>query len=80
MEATPSTPFKMPEPDLLLELLIIALDAPAQFGALDEIAEAGLFGQGGEPVFGWLLLTLRPLDQQPFFGRVLATPRRNVNT
>ena len=29
VEATPSAPFEMPEPDLLLQLLIIALDAPA---------------------------------------------------
>ena len=29
VEATPSPPFEMPEPDLLLQFLIIALDAPA---------------------------------------------------
>jgi hypothetical protein len=29
MEATPPASFIVPEPDLLLELLIIALDAPA---------------------------------------------------
>ncbi len=29
VEATPSSPFEMPEADLLLQLLIIALDAPA---------------------------------------------------
>jgi hypothetical protein len=32
VEAAPSSPFNMAEPDLLLELLVIALDAPAQFG------------------------------------------------
>jgi hypothetical protein len=29
MKAGPAPPFKMPEPDILLEFLIIALDAPA---------------------------------------------------
>jgi hypothetical protein len=33
VEATPPPPFKMPEPDLLFEILIIALDTPAQLGA-----------------------------------------------
>jgi hypothetical protein len=35
MEATPSAAFEMPEADLLLELLIVALDAPAQLGNVD---------------------------------------------
>jgi hypothetical protein len=32
VEATPTSPFEMTEPDLLFEILIIALDAPAQLG------------------------------------------------
>jgi len=40
MESAPSAPFKVPKPDLLLELLIIALDAPAQLGGVDQIAVA----------------------------------------
>jgi hypothetical protein len=43
VEATPSAPFKMPEPDLLLEFLIIALDTPAQLGGIDQIAERNAF-------------------------------------
>jgi hypothetical protein len=39
MEATRPTPFKMSEPDLLLELLIVAFDAPAQLGGVDQPAE-----------------------------------------
>jgi len=35
VEATPSPPFEMPEPDLLLKLVIIALDAPAELGEID---------------------------------------------
>ena len=39
MEAAPSAAFEMPEPDLLLELLIVALDAPAQLGHVHQRAE-----------------------------------------
>jgi hypothetical protein len=42
-EATPPAPFKMPQPDLLLEFLIIALDAPAQLDGVDQIAERDVF-------------------------------------
>ena len=37
MEATPAAPFVVTEPDLLLEVLIVALDAPAQLGQIDEL-------------------------------------------
>ena len=36
MEATPAAPFVVAKPDLLLEVLIVALDAPAQLGQIDE--------------------------------------------
>jgi hypothetical protein len=73
VEATPPPPFKMPEPDLLFELLIIALDTPAQLGGIDQVAEWDVFRQGREPIFGWRVLALRPLDQQPFFGGLART-------
>src|SRR5260221_2862387 len=68
MEAAPATAFVMPETKLLFEVLIVALDAPAQLGEIDEAREADVLGQGGEPVLGRLRLRLRPLDQQPLFG------------
>ena len=67
MEAAPSAPFKMPKPHFLLEVLIVAFDAPAQLGQIDQAAEGDLFRTCGEPVFDWLVLAFRPLDQQPFF-------------
>src|SRR5450631_3471296 len=57
----------MSEPDLLLELLIVALDAPAQLGHLDQLVETDVLGKGREPVFGGFLLAFGPLDQQPLF-------------
>ena len=67
MEAPPSASFKIPEPDLLLKFLIIALDAPAQFGSIDPVPGCDVFRKSGEPVFGWLVFTLGPLNQQPLF-------------
>src|SRR5207237_8669896 len=74
MEATPAAPFVVTEPDLLLEFLIVALDAPAQLGQIDELREADVLRQRGEPVFGWLCFALRPFDQQPL-GRQLLGDR-----
>src|SRR5271154_7032212 len=67
VKAAPSAPFVMAEADLLLELLIVTLDAPAQLGEIDQRPEGDVLGKGREPVFGRLFLVLGPLDQQPFF-------------
>src|SRR3979490_558869 len=74
MEATPAAPFVVTEPDLLLELLIVALDAPAQLGQIDELREADVLRQRGEPVFGWLCFALRAFDQQPLRRQLLGDP------
>src|SRR5450759_4926258 len=67
VEAAPSSPLEMPKPDLLLELLIIAFNAPAQLGQVDQRPECDVLGKSRKPVFGWFVLALRPLDQQPLF-------------
>ena len=81
MESAPPTPFEMPEPDLLLEFLIVAFDAPAQLGDVDQTMEGDAFGKGREPIFGRLFLFLGPLDQQPFFrsalGEIVITMRNS---
>ena len=83
VKTTPSAPLEVAEPDLLLELLIIALDAPAQFGEVDEVAEGDIVWQSREPVFGRLILALGPFDQQPFFCPRFSQPiisMRDANT
>ena len=45
VEAAPSASFIVPEPDLLLEIQIVPLDAPAQLGKVDEFAEAQIRGR-----------------------------------
>src|SRR5436190_13871456 len=67
VEASPSASLVVPEPDFLLELLIVALDPPAHLGDIDELLEADLCRQSGEPIFTFaeLCFALRPFDQQP---------------
>ena len=43
MEPAPTSPFEVAKPDLLLEILIVALDAPAQLGLIDQVGKADVF-------------------------------------
>src|SRR5215207_9298536 len=74
VEAAPATALVVPEPEFLLELLVIALDAPPELGEFDQALEADVLGQGREPVLGGLLLAFRPLDQEPFLRARFAQP------
>src|SRR5262249_57627998 len=76
VEAPPSSPLVMAEPDLLLEFLIVALDAPAQLGDVDEVAQGGALGQRREPVLGGLRLAFGPFDQQRLLAPILGAPDR----
>src|SRR3982074_116248 len=64
-EAAPSSPFEMPEPCVLLEFLIVALDPPAHLGNINELPEGVVSWKRREPVFDRLLLTIGPFDQEP---------------
>src|SRR3954469_18624920 len=66
VEAAPAAALVVPKPEFLLELLVVALDAPPELGEFDQAREADVLRQGREPVFGGLLLAFRPLDQEPF--------------
>src|SRR6202165_6166563 len=70
VEAAPSSPFEVAEPHLLLEILVVALDAPAHHGDVDETIERDASRQRREPILGRCLLAVRPLDQQPFLGLI----------
>ena len=71
VKAAPPAALEMPEPDLLLEFLIIALDAPPQLGGVDQIAQRDGWRQSREPILSGLLLPRGLLDQQPLFGGFL---------
>src|SRR5271165_3578514 len=66
MEAAPASPFEMGEAEFAFEFLVVALDAPAQFGRVDENVDGRVFGQGRKPVFGRLFFALGPFDEKPF--------------
>src|SRR3954467_12291319 len=74
VEPAPAAALVVPEPEFLLELLVVAFDAPPELGEFDQALEADLLRQGREPVFGGLLLSLGPLDQKPFLRAQLAQP------
>ena len=74
VEAAPSTAFEMSKSDFLLELLIVALDAPAQFGEVNQISKGNVLRKGRKPVFGRLVFSFWPLDQQPFLRSQLGAP------
>src|SRR3954468_2350024 len=74
METAPAAPLIVPEPQFLLELLVVALDAPPELGAFNQAHEADVLRQGREPVLGGLLLAFRPLDQEPFLRARFAQP------
>ena len=74
MKAAPAASFVMVEPKFLLEILIIPLNPPAQFGHVNQIDQGGRRRQGREPVLGRLLVARRPLDQQPLLRMRLGPP------
>src|SRR5215469_969007 len=67
METAPPAPLIIAEAEFLLQLLIVALDAPAQLDEIDQTLKADLLGQCGKPIFGRLGFVFRPLDQQPLW-------------
>src|SRR5215471_4485337 len=65
VEAAPSPSFKMSQPDLLLEFLIVAFDPPSQLGNVDELTERDVFRKRRQPIFDRLVLAIGPFNQQP---------------
>src|SRR3954468_23682285 len=74
VEAAPAAALVVPKPEFLLELLVIALDAPPELGEFDHTLEADVLRQGREPVLGGLPLAFRPLDHEPFLQARLIQP------
>src|SRR4051794_11095006 len=66
MEAAPAASLVVPEAQLLFQLLVIALDPPAQFGQIDQAIEGHVRWDGGKSILGGLGVALGPFDQQPF--------------
>src|SRR5205809_2182541 len=74
VEAAPSASFKMSQPDLLLEFLIVAFDPPSQLGNVDELTERDVFRKRRQPIFDRLLLAIGPFNQQPLLRPTVGEP------
>src|SRR3954452_6176037 len=74
MEAAPAASLVVPKAQFLFQLLVIALDPPAQFGQIDQAIEGHVRWDGGKPVLGGLGVALGPFDQQPFLIPRLGPP------
>src|SRR5207248_10089472 len=74
VEAAPSPSFKMSQPDLLLEFLIVAFDPPSQLGNVDKLTERDVFRKSRQPIFDRLLLAIGPFNQQPLCRPTVGEP------
>src|SRR4051794_18065860 len=74
VEAAPSPSFKMSQPDLLLEFLIVAFDPPSQLGNVDELTERDVFRKRRQPIFDRLFLAIGPFNQQPLLRPTVGEP------
>ena len=75
MKPAPTAAFVLSQPELLLELLIVALDAPTPLGRGHQGLERGVGRQVGQPIFAGLRVAARPFDQQPLLGTQVGTAR-----
>ena len=66
VESAPVATFKVPQPQLLFQLLIIPFDDPAMLGHLDQGFELSSNRQRRHPILRGLSLAAWPFDQQPF--------------
>src|SRR5438046_10601807 len=67
VKPAPATPFEMVEAHLVLELLVIPFDAPAQQRELHQIAAYGRRRQRRQPMLRGRVLGTRPFDSKPLF-------------
>src|ERR1043166_7177154 len=74
MEASPAPALEVIEPQLVLQLLIVAFDPPPQHGELDELSACRRRWQRREPVFDRRGFGPRPFDEQPLFGPWCRSP------
>jgi hypothetical protein len=61
MEAAPSASFEVGKAQFGFEFFVVALDAPAQLGPIDETGKLDILGQAREPVFGRFGFILGPI-------------------
>ena len=55
----------MPKAEVLLQILVVTLDAPALMGGAHELVDGRVCWQRGQEVLAWLFVIGGPLDEQP---------------
>jgi hypothetical protein len=63
VEAPPPPPLEKPQPDFLLEFLIVAFDPPPKLGNIDELTKRDAFWKRRQPIFDRLFRAIWPFDQ-----------------
>src|SRR5260370_26015434 len=76
VKAAPPAALIMSEPDFLLELLVVAFDAPAQLGVIDQTIKGDVLRQVREPVAGAPPRPPSPLSPLPHLPRRRGPPPR----
>src|SRR5713226_3570952 len=74
VEAPPAPPFEVIQAQLVLQLLVVPLDPPAQHRESDQIGVRRRRRQRGQPILDRRGLGARPFDEQPLFGTWRRTP------
>src|SRR4051795_5602071 len=74
MEAAPAASLVVSKTQFLFELLVIALDPPAQLGQIDQAIERHVRRDGGQPILCGLGGALGPFDPHPFLAARLGPP------
>jgi hypothetical protein len=65
MKPAPASSFVVAQAQFLLEVLVVALDAPAHLGFEDHALQRHVLRQRGQPVLHRLAVTFGPLDENP---------------
>ena len=65
MKAPPASALVVAQAEILLEVLVVTLDAPTHLGFKHHALQRHVLGQRAEPVFERLGIALGPLDEQP---------------
>ena len=68
MKAAPAPALIVPQTQLLFEVLVVALDAPAHLGLKHHALQWYVLCQRGQPALHRLLVALGPFDERPRLG------------
>ena len=65
VKAAPASALIVVQAEVLFQVLVVALDAPAHLGHEHQLFQGRVLGGGAEEILGRFLLAFGPLDEQP---------------